>query len=61
MLVIREIQVTTFEIIKTMKIRGAPAIGVAGAYGVYLGIRKSNAKDFRMFNGCSDKVKEPGA
>ena len=30
--------------IKKMKIRGAPAIGIAGAYGVYLGIRKSTAK-----------------
>jgi len=29
--------------IKTMQVRGAPAIGIAGAYGVYLGIRKSRA------------------
>jgi len=42
--------------IKTMKIRGAPAIGVAGAYGVYLGIRKSNAKDFRMFKKELDRT-----
>ncbi len=35
--------------IRHMKIRGAPAIGIAGAYGVYLGIRKSRAKDIRPF------------
>ena len=35
--------------IKTMKVRGAPAIGITGAYGVYLGIRKSAAKDFKNF------------
>ena len=29
--------------IKTMKIRGAPALGVAAAYGVYLGVRKSGS------------------
>ncbi|MGD2278815.1 MAG: S-methyl-5-thioribose-1-phosphate isomerase [Candidatus Omnitrophota bacterium] len=38
-----------FAAIREMKIRGAPAIGIAGAYGVYLGIRKSRAKDFRSF------------
>ncbi|MEA3490084.1 MAG: S-methyl-5-thioribose-1-phosphate isomerase [Candidatus Omnitrophota bacterium] len=35
--------------IRTMKIRGAPAIGIAGAYGVYLGVRKSRAKSFEEF------------
>lgn len=34
-----------WETVKTMKIRGAPALGVAAAFGVYLGIRKSG-KDF---------------
>ena len=29
--------------IKTMKVRGAPAIGVAGAMGVLLAVKKSNA------------------
>ncbi|MBD3321109.1 MAG: S-methyl-5-thioribose-1-phosphate isomerase [Chitinivibrionales bacterium] len=28
----------TYDAIKTLKIRGAPAIGVAGAYGLYLGM-----------------------
>ena len=32
--------------IRTMKIRGAPAIGVAAAFGVYLGIKDSGAKNF---------------
>ena len=32
-----------------MKVRGAPAIGIAGAYGVYLGVRKSKAKDIKSF------------
>ena len=32
--------------IRTMKIRGAPALGVAAAYGVYLGIRGSGKKNF---------------
>ncbi|MBL7072307.1 MAG: S-methyl-5-thioribose-1-phosphate isomerase [Candidatus Omnitrophica bacterium] len=35
--------------IRTMKVRGAPAIGITGAYGVYLGIRNSRAKDFKSF------------
>ena len=38
-----------FDAIKKMKIRGAPAIGIAGAYGAYLGIKDSKAKDFGGF------------
>jgi len=33
--------------IRNMKIRGAPAIGVIAAYGVYLGIRNSDKNFFR--------------
>lgn len=29
-----------YEAIKTLKIRGAPAIGVAAAFGLYLGIKE---------------------
>lgn len=36
-----------WDAIKTMKIRGAPAIGVAAAFGVYLGIRKSSGRFFK--------------
>jgi methylthioribose-1-phosphate isomerase len=42
--------------IKTMKIRGAPVIGIAAAYGVYLGVRKSRAKDFRRFKKEMDRT-----
>lgn len=37
------------EAIKKMKIRGAPAIGIAASYGMYLALRKSKAKDFKGF------------
>jgi len=33
--------------IKTMKIRGAPALGIAAAYGVYLGVRNSGKTFFK--------------
>jgi methylthioribose-1-phosphate isomerase len=45
-----------FEAIRNMKIRGAPAIGVAGAYGVYLGIKSSKAASFKSFKKDLDKV-----
>ena len=35
--------------IKVMKVRGAPAIGVTAAYGLYLGIRNIDAEDFKIF------------
>ena len=35
--------------IRTMVIRGAPAIGVAAAYGIALGMRRSTAKGTRQF------------
>ncbi|NQU95991.1 MAG: S-methyl-5-thioribose-1-phosphate isomerase [Candidatus Omnitrophica bacterium] len=35
-----------WSIIKYMKIRGAPAIGIAAAFGVYLGVRNSTNKNF---------------
>ena len=35
--------------IKSMVVRGAPAIGIAGAYGLYLGMRDSRAQDFKSF------------
>lgn len=42
--------------IKKMNIRGAPAIGIAGAYGVYLGIKNSKAVDFRSFEIEVEKI-----
>jgi methylthioribose-1-phosphate isomerase len=44
-----------YEAIKKMKVRGAPAIGVAGAFGVYLGVAGSRIKDPEKF---MDKVTE---
>ena len=36
--------------IKELKVRGAPALGVAGALGVYLGIKNSREKNFTEFS-----------
>jgi methylthioribose-1-phosphate isomerase len=38
-----------FNAIKKMKIRGAPAIGIAGAFGVYLGVKDFKSKDKKSF------------
>lgn len=35
--------------IRTLKVRGAPAIGVAAAYGVVLGVRHSTADEYATF------------
>jgi methylthioribose-1-phosphate isomerase len=40
----RDVQ-TLFEAIKTLAVRGAPAIGVAGAYGLVLALQKLTEKD----------------
>ncbi len=40
----RDVQ-TLFEAIKTLAVRGAPAIGVAGAYGLVLTLQKLTKKD----------------
>ncbi len=42
--------------IKSLRVRGAPAIGIAAAFGVYLGMRKSPAKDYRCFKKELDRV-----
>lgn len=41
---------TLWEAIKTLRIRGAPLIGVAASFGVFLGIRSSIALDFETFH-----------
>ncbi|MEK6452933.1 S-methyl-5-thioribose-1-phosphate isomerase [Caldifermentibacillus hisashii] len=41
-----------------LKVRGAPAIGIAAAYGVYLGIKKSTAKTYEALYADFKKVKE---
>lgn len=45
-----------WQAIKTLQVRGAPAIGAAAALGVYIGIRHSKARDFRDFKKELDKV-----
>jgi methylthioribose-1-phosphate isomerase len=38
-----------WEAIKVLKIRGAPAIGIAAAFGIYLGIREHEKEDKTLF------------
>ncbi|MDD4981018.1 MAG: S-methyl-5-thioribose-1-phosphate isomerase [Candidatus Omnitrophica bacterium] len=45
-----------WQAIKELKVRGAPALGLAGALGVYLGIKNSKAKNFRELSKELDKV-----
>jgi methylthioribose-1-phosphate isomerase len=42
--------------IRTMRIRGAPALGAAAALGVYLGIKDAKTKNFKQFAKDLDKV-----
>jgi methylthioribose-1-phosphate isomerase len=44
--------------IKRLQIRGAPAIGIAGALGVVIGIKNSRAKDFKAFFAELKKVSD---
>ena len=39
-----------WQAIKKLQIRGAPALGAAAGWGMYLGIRDSEAKNFSEFN-----------
>jgi len=40
----------TWEAIKVMKVRGAPAIGIAAAYGLFLGVKNVRENDFDSFH-----------
>jgi methylthioribose-1-phosphate isomerase len=42
--------------IRTMKVRGAPALGAAAGLGVYLGLRKINTKSFSRFKKEMERV-----
>lgn len=42
--------------IKKLQVRGAPALGVAAAYGIYLGMKDSRAKNYGEFMRDLDKV-----
>jgi len=45
-----------WEAIKVLRVRGAPAIGIAGALGTVIGIWDSNAKSYDEFNDQLQKV-----
>jgi methylthioribose-1-phosphate isomerase len=45
-----------WEAIKTLKVRGAPAIGIAAAFGVYLGIRDFEGDDPEEFSRAFEEV-----
>jgi methylthioribose-1-phosphate isomerase len=47
-----------WEAIKVLRVRGAPAIGIAGAMGLVLGVRDSDADDFESFLADLRGVKE---
>lgn len=47
---------TLWHAIKTLKVRGAPAIGIAGALGVVLGVKDSKAKTKSAFLKEVDKA-----
>ncbi|MFH1847132.1 MAG: S-methyl-5-thioribose-1-phosphate isomerase [Candidatus Omnitrophota bacterium] len=45
-----------FDAIRKMKIRGAPAIGVSGGYGVYLGVRNARSGNYGIFKKKTEQV-----
>lgn len=47
-----------WEAIYKLQVRGAPAIGIAGAYGAYLGVKHSKAENYEDFYSEFMKVKE---
>ena len=49
---------TIFEAIKMLRVRGAPAIGVAAAYGLYVCMNKMETEDFEAFKKEFIETKE---
>src|SRR5699024_6750461 len=47
-----------WEAMKKMRVRGAPAIGIAAAYGFYLGIKELPENSFQSFIVEVDRVAE---
>ena len=43
---------TVFEAIRSLRVRGAPAIGIAAAYGVVLGVQHAAALDEGAFRAA---------
>ena len=50
----REIE-QVYEAVKTLAVRGAPAIGVAAAYGLVLGLQKTGGEDLGAGQACLEK------
>lgn len=46
---------TVWEAIKMLRVRGAPAIGIAAAYGVTVGLQQAGDDDSQKFWQCFDK------
>lgn len=51
-------QESIWEAIYKLQVRGAPAIGIAAGYGVYLGAKASNATTYEEFKKDFDKSKD---
>lgn len=47
-----------WDAIYELKVRGAPAIGIAAAYGVYLGVKQSKAETYEAFTEDFIRVKD---
>ncbi len=47
-----------WDAIKKMKVRGAPAIGITGAYGLYLGVKNLKESTFDSFYSEADRIAE---
>lgn len=47
-----------WDAIYELKVRGAPAIGIAAAYGMYLGVKKANASNYEDLYQEALKVKK---
>src|SRR6266542_3207649 len=47
---------TMWEAIKVLRVRGAPAIGIAAAFGLYLAARDSSAADYASFKADVDRA-----
>ncbi|MGF1669873.1 MAG: S-methyl-5-thioribose-1-phosphate isomerase [Balneolaceae bacterium] len=45
-----------WDAIKKLKVRGAPAIGIAGAYGLYLGIRELDNRNYETFERETERM-----
>ena len=47
-----------WDAIQKLKVRGAPAIGIAGAYGLYLGIKNIESEDFSSFYSEAQRLSD---